>query len=361
MSKLSRLRTFAIRLIAAVNVLVVIALCVTGYAGMVSPERHPSSEMLTLLFPVPLLINLAFLLLWVFVRRQMIIIPVAGLLICLPAVRAYCPLNIPGSAPEGSIKVMSYNICGFTMDMPDGDMPSKAAKYVVEKNVDIVCFQEFKSFKCDSLRQRMLSETYPYMDSIQHKRLETIAVYSKYPILWHEAIPIEETNNVCGAFFLNIDGDTVMVLNCHLESNRLSDRDKHRFEKFVKRKSDHFDDRVITSKLTRSAAKRARQAQAISKYLKAHPNMSVVLCCDLNDTPISYAHHVLTRHLTDCHTATANGPGFTHKRDGIYVRIDNILCSDDWKPYACEIDTKVECSDHYPIICSLNKRQMPKK
>ena len=104
-----------------------------------------------------------------------------------------------------------------------------------------------------------------------------------------------------------------------------------------------------------------KQAEMISDYIHNHQNMSIVLCGDINDTPISYTHHILTKHLTDCYTKTGIGLGFSHKSKGIYVRIDNILCSDDMEPFECKINTNVELSDHYPIICSIKKRQKPKK
>ena len=58
--------------------------------------------------------------------------------------------------------------------------------------------------------------------------------------------------------------------------------------------------------------------------------------------------------------ASANGPGISYHLSGFFVRIDNILCSDDWKPYACKVDNSIQSSDHYPIVCWLKKQPGPK-
>ena len=80
-----------------------------------------------------------------------------------------------------------------------------------------------------------------------------------------------------------------------------------------------------------------------------------IVCGDFNDTPISYAHHLFCRRMTDAYRATANGIGRTFNRNAMYVRIDHIFCSEEWKPYACTVDRAAEASDHYPISCYLKR------
>lgn len=361
MNGVKKLSVFIFRMIAAVNIVVIVVMCVMGYAGMFSPEKHPSYEVLTLFFPIPLVINLVFLVFWLFVRLRYMWIPIVGLLICLPVVRSYCPFNIPHEAPEGSMKIMSYNVCRFSMDKEMVVTPGKLAKYIVEENADIVCMQEYFANKRDSLRKNYLTAVYPHVKVLNEPGKERVAVYSKYPFVKSEFIHVDASTNTCGAFYLDVDGDTVIVINCHLESTKLTDGEKDEIDDFVKRKRGDIDEQSIAEKLKSSAAKRAKQAEIIDDYIKKHQNMRIILCGDINDTPISYTHHVLTRHLTDCYTRTGNGPGFSHRSKGIYVRIDNILCSDNFEPFECKINTNIEFSDHYPIICSLKKRQNPKK
>lgn len=361
MSVIRNLSVFIFRMIAAVNIVVIVAMCIMGYAGLISPEMHPSYEVLTLFFPIPLVINLLFLVFWLFVRRRYMWIPIIGMLLCLPLIRSYCPINIPHKAPEGSLKIMSYNVCRFSMDKETEDTPGKMAEFIIKENADVVCLQEYHVNKHDSLRKKYLAKVYPYIRVLSAPRKECVAVCSKYPILEKELIRVDASSNLSGAFYLDVDGDTLLVINCHLESIKLTDGEKDEIDDFVKRKRETIDEQPIAEKLKSSAVIRAKQAEMISDYIHNHQNMSIVLCGDINDTPISYTHHILTKHLTDCYTKTGIGLGFSHKSKGIYVRIDNILCSDDMEPFECKINTNVELSDHYPIICSIKKRQKPKK
>ena len=108
-----------------------------------------------------------------------------------------------------------------------------------------------------------------------------------------------------------------------------------------------------------AAKKRTPQVEAINKFIEAHPGKIFVVCGDLNDTPISYTHHTISKNLTDCFVASGNGPGFTYEKNGMLVRIDYMLCSKNWQPYACTVDKSVDISDHYPVVCWLKKRAKP--
>ena len=36
--------------------------------------------------------------------------------------------------------------------------------------------------------------------------------------------------------------------------------------------------------------------------------------------------------------------------NGMYVRIDNVMCTDDLEPYSFHVDKKCNLSDHYPVV-----------
>ena len=113
---------------------------------------------------------------------------------------------------------------------------------------------------------------------------------------------------------------------------------------------------MLVVKLGEATRKRALQAEAVADYIRQHRDMSIILCGDFNDGPISYTHRTIAKGLTDCYVASGNGPGISYHHAGFFVRIDNMMCSDDWEPYECKIDRKISSSDHYPIVCYLKKR-----
>ena len=81
----------------------------------------------------------------------------------------------------------------------------------------------------------------------------------------------------------------------------------------------------------------------------------VIVCGDLNDSPISYTCKALSKTLTNAYTASGNGPGFSYNRNKLFYRIDHIFHSPAFKSYACKVDRSIKHSDHYPIACHLEK------
>ena len=60
--------------------------------------------------------------------------------------------------------------------------------------------------------------------------------------------------------------------------------------------------------------------------------------------------------LTDCFVTTGRGIGLSYNQKAFSFRIDHIFCSKDIQPYNCQIDDKMDASDHYPVICWLKIR-----
>ncbi|MBO4659281.1 MAG: endonuclease/exonuclease/phosphatase family protein [Prevotella sp.] len=356
-----KFKKITLRIIATANILVVAVLCATGYAGHINPTAHPSCEVLSLAFPIPLLLNLGFLLFWLVFHYRYVWIPIAGFLLCAPAVRAYCPFNFGKNAPADGLKVMSLNAHIFNYINEGNDLPNPTVDYVCNSGADIVCLQEAAIRRNKEQLKAQLKAKYPYNENEKDKKREYISVYSKYPIIRHEMVNLIGQRNLCGAFYIKMGNDTLLVVNCHLEGTRLSDEERDEFGQFVRRKTDKIHKRSIFQKLSAMGPMHARQAQGILDYITQQKVKYVVLCGDFNDSPLSYAHHLLTKHLTDCYTATGCGPGFTHRAHGMLVRIDNIMCSPNLEPFDCKIDSKANISDHNPISCTLKKRQKSKK
>ena len=113
--------------------------------------------------------------------------------------------------------------------------------------------------------------------------------------------------------------------------------------------------RETETKLKHSILMRPSQARIIEKDIDTSP-YDVLVTGDFNDNPISYTHRTIAKDLTDCYVSTGKGPGWSYARGGMRVRIDNILCSDEWEPYGAKVDTKVTVSDHYPVYCWLKMK-----
>lgn len=358
---LGKLKTIVYAIIMTVNIIVIVLMLLTGYSDRLNPETYPLLSTTGLLFPFFAAANAVFVVAWILLRPRYAIVPIVGLIVCYLPMRTYCPLNIRRDVPEKALKVVSLNAKNFdavAFPLNEASIPP-AIEYIKSLDADIICLQEAP---LNALQRRFLSDTYEYIDTVRRGvGGGCLAVISRYPIVGKERIDYASASNISAAFFVVIGGDTVAVINNHLEISGLSHDDRAEFSSIVHSAKDNIDhghlpgDTIkdgslrLFAKLGESAQRRAPQARAVADYIR-RCDKSIILCGDFNDSPISYAHHTIARTLTDCYAEGANGPGWSFRQYSMRVRIDNIMCSNDWQTYKCLTDNSVTVSDHYPII-----------
>ena len=110
---IKQLKKFTIQVIAGANVTTVITLLLVGYSDRLNPADHPLLSTLGMSFPFFLLINLAFLFFWLIFKWRMIWISVAGFVLAYVPISIYMPINARQDIPEGALKLISYNVCGY--------------------------------------------------------------------------------------------------------------------------------------------------------------------------------------------------------------------------------------------------------
>lgn len=357
------IRTFkkiVLQMIAGANVVTILTMLATGLAGYVNPAVSPWLTNAGLVFPIFLVVNLVFLLFWLMVKPLWALIPFLGMVICFKPIRNYMPLNVPAEAPADAIKVLSYNVWGFGT-AKNSDSVYAVVRYIADTNADIVCLQEVSA--STEVQEQLDSLVYPkyaYRDTLKNGAGGGVNIYSHYPIRSKEKIPYDSETNMSGAFVLDVNGEDVLVINNHLECTGLSLEERQKFKEMVKGEMGRHDARVeskrLIDQLGESAKARAIQARAVASYIRMHAYQSIICMGDFNDGPLSYAHRVINNELTDCYIATGNGPGISYHLSGFYVRIDNVLCSDDWEPYDFHVDSHIGASDHYPMVGWLKKK-----
>jgi len=353
------IKNFTIRMIAGANVASVILMMAVGYSDHLSPEHFALLSTAGLFFPLFLFVNFCFLFFWLIVKARYAFIPFLGFLLCYVPIRKYMPLNICSEPPAGSIKVLSYNTLSLAEGVTDEDGVNPIVKYVRRQNADIVCLQEAvpTAYEWEQI-DTLLRPLYPYIETINHPNGGNgLMVLSKFPILGKELIPYASKGNLSAAFRLSVKGKEVLLVNNHLETTGLSLEERRKFKNLVKGKLEtdtaEQTSKLLIVKLAEATKKRAPEADAVANYLSRYKGKSIILCGDFNDSPISYAHRTIAQDLTDCFIESGNGLGISYHRSGFYVRIDNIMCSKDWKPYGCKVDSKIAVSDHYPMLCYL--------
>ncbi len=358
---LNQIKKFIIHMMTGANIAAIILMLLVGFSYRLNPVEHPLTATVGLVFPVLLATNVAFLVLFLIFRKRLVIIPVAGLILCYIPIRYYSPINIPHATPDDAIKVMSYNV--FMFNRSDSTGLRRIADYVNNSGAAIVCMQEAD---VNDYVKAAFAQDYKYIDSARTANFsESQIILSKYPILSKTRINEDVKGCLCVAYEVLVDGDRTTVLNCHLEGTGLTPEERKDFHKLVKGnwKSDTIgaESKRMIVRLGEASRRRAPQIEGIIKYINSRKGEPVLLFADINDTPISYCRDQLAKNLTDCYVSTGNGPGISYHYNTFYVRIDNIMCSADWQPYNFKVDRDIDVSDHYPIWGYIKKTQHKNK
>lgn len=353
---LKRLKTSALAIAIVINVAVIALMAASGYAGHLSAAVHPRWAVLTLTFPFFLAADALCLLFWLCVRWRWAWLPIVGMLACAEPAWRYLPVHLGGGSDTAdAVKVLSYNVGGLSEGGNMSVSEEEVLDYLRESDADIICLQETAGDKIGQLSG---------YHSVSHMSNggDFVTLLSRVPILRAQKIDYDSRGNVSAAYWLRLKGRDVVVVNNHLETNRLSLNDRANFKDIIEgdvsARAARGESRQLLSKVARAARLRAPQAEAVSRFAREQRDSgrTVIVCGDFNDTPLSYTVRTIGDGLTDCYASSGLGPGWSYRKNAMHVRIDHIFCSDEWEPTGAKVDTKITASDHYPIYCWLKKR-----
>ena len=103
----------------------------------------------------------------------------------------------------------------------------------------------------------------------------------------------------------------------------------------------------------RAATRRAAQAEKVAAHMARSPH-PVILCGDLNDTPVSYVYQVLSKKLQDSFCERGFGFDFTYAGKIPGLRIDYVLPDETFQILEHQVPA-LELSDHYPVLVRLER------
>ncbi len=346
------------------NILAALLLLFSAFSPHLNPQTSPIGACAGLFFPIFLIINLVFLLLWLVVYRRYALLPLLLLLLCWDSIQAYAPMNWFGEkAPEEAIKVLSYNTRAFGNRTPHTkERPNEIIEYLRNSDADIICLQEYiygDKLKKKDIDYALRDYKYKHYYSME-KGWNGLGCYSRYPIV--AAKPINYPTNLNGsiAYYIKVKDDTLVVINNHLESNKIHESDVETYHQMVddpNKQNVSTGLRKLLTKLGKATAIRAKQTDKLMETLEDLQGKKVVLCGDLNDTPISYTHHQLNKVLKDAYAESGNGVGVSYNKNRLYVRIDHLFISENLSVYECQVDNSIAASDHYPISCYISWKE----
>lgn len=350
------------------NILVALILLITLSGSIISPEKFIFPAYFSLAFPLVVVLNIGFFFFWLLVRNWFFLISLSLLLFSASQINDTFAIHLGKTQPEVTsrpLRILTYNtMMSGKLEKHTASKPNKVIQYILDSKADIVCLQEFFTSSNneyityeDIMR---IFEKYPYKhiqykEKVSNKRMG-IATFSMYPMVNKQMIHYPSRYNLSIFSDININGTVIRLVNNHLESNRLTEKDKD-MPILLK---DRFDAENITGvtlhfskKLGMAYKLRAIQADAVAKVIAASP-YKVIVCGDFNDVPPSYAYTKVKGKLCDSFTEAGNGPGWTFNDRYYHFRIDYVLYdSTAFNPIKYQMD-KVKYSDHYPVLCELN-------
>jgi endonuclease/exonuclease/phosphatase family metal-dependent hydrolase len=351
------------------NHLAAIALLISYLAPHVSPENFWFIAFFGLAYPILVFINLFFVLYWSLQIRKRGFYSLIIILAGFSSLHRYVQLSL-NNTPSGAkklITVMSYNVKVF--DLYDWTKNLETRKRIFalvrDQAPEIACFQEYfhrdssKFSNTDSLMAmpKFRYNHVQYTSSVKYNQHFGIATFSNYPIVNRGRIDFGyKSNNVCIYSDIVIQKDTFRVYNMHLQSIAFSPEDYKYMEDLSKdvETEDVQHSKNILKRLKRAFVKRAQQADLISASIDASP-YPVIVCGDFNDTPASYTYATISSGLKDAFVESGNGFGRSYIGKFPSFRIDYILHSEKFKAYNFRT-IREELSDHYPVICYLEKQ-----
>ena len=354
-------------LLFSINLVVVGLFLLTIFSAHISPEKFLPTAYLSLALPLYVVGNIFFILMWAVFRKWMFLFSLLTLIVGIEAVNVVLPLNFRSQKLTDiesvtGVSFITYNTqANNMMANHSPERPNPVIKYMLDRNPDILCIQEYSACAADEhMTKSDLNEIfsiYPY----QHVHYHTdspwsafgVATFSKYPIINQQVLDLNSEYNT--AIYSDIQiGDTVIRLfNCHLESNKLTENDKL----MAVRLREQLDTEVLTGttlhlsrKLGAAYRIRAYQADTIATYIAKSP-YPVIVAGDFNDVPYSYAYTRIRGNLKDVFQEKGFGFDYTFNESIFKFRIDHILYDPIIEIKAFSLENEQKSSDHFPLYC----------
>lgn len=342
------------------------------YAAFVHPAVFILVPFLSLCFPVFLLLNLLWLIVFAltFQYRKLFIALIIQLFF-FTDIKKFYNISFSNYQPtENTLSVMSFNVKLFDLyNWQNNHLTrEKIFEYLKKHPADVMCFQEFytseDSNDFNNLKelQRIFPEYYfhyEYFVTLRKNDHWGLLTMSKYPIVKKFVIHFNNAkNNGCLYTDILFNHDTIRVFNLHLQS----------FSLYKKRKwkpnqppdnSNFFEALDSTAKgmnffekIYHNSILKAEQTESILKITE-QCSYPTIVAGDFNDLAYSYImRKIKSNHFTDAFIEKGNGFGITY-HDKIFLRIDYIFHDKNFQTldFITQNNKATKhISDHYPIL-----------
>ncbi|WP_447951557.1 endonuclease/exonuclease/phosphatase family protein [Chryseobacterium koreense] len=306
--------------------LVIVLLLGTLLNAYISPKTFAWLNLLSLTFPVLMIINVLMIIFWILTKKKRSIFFVLCSLMLINPTRRWVNFSFKNDVTS-NLKTMTLNIHGGLV----AGIQS-VYSYIERKDGDVVFAQEY----------------YPgnYQTNYKYalRNYEIVAIDSKYPIMSKRKVV--HTGNGNGFFAdIAVNGKKIRFINVYLNPFSLK---KEELRPTNKRNGmRHFG--FILNALLENFKIHQRQISQIRVAIDNSP-YPVILAGDFNAVPNSYEYYHLGKGLKDVFMEVGNGSSTSFHDYKFPIRIDYVFCSREIKPISYKVERSVKISDHFPVI-----------
>ena len=324
------------KIIFFVNTLAAFLLLFAYILPYIPPKSFSLLSVLSLAVPVLIVMNILFLLYWLFNVKKQLLLSLVVLLIGFNYITSIYKFTGSKTVEDAdNFSVINYNVRLFNLFewLPNKTVESDILKFLKSENPTIISFQEYRKSEIFRL------DTYEKFEYVSKGKVKSgQAIFSKFPIINSGLIEFPNTSN--STIFIDVvrKNDTIRVYNVHLQSSKVStkvsDLQKQGSEELTKQIGEVFQ-------------MQQSQAELIISHKAKCPYKSIITG-DFNNTAYSFVYDKIKGSHQDAFRVAGNGFGKTFNFNFIPLRIDFVLADSDFTVNGFK-NYDIKFSDHYPI------------
>lgn len=306
---------------------VLLALCATRLNAYVPPHIFGALNLLSLAFPVLLVVHIFLTLGWiVMLKKRALLFALASLLLVQPA-RTW--VNFAEKQSPGKIKILTLNgkYASFGAE--------KIRDLIRKENPDIAIFQE------------MITEDIKGYKKITYS---AVSMVSRHNIIHHENIISGGNNSEAMYADVDVNGHTVRIFNIYLEPFYF---DKKMIRPGENSAENEKKAKNVVSKLIKTFKVHETQVNTLKEMINDSP-YPVIAGGDFNAVPNSYEYYQIADNLRDGFVETGRGSATSFHDYKFPLRIDYLFSSGNIQPRTYRVDRSVRLSDHFPVIATFD-------
>lgn len=353
----------------------------SAYCGHINPAITAIPAVMVMMMPYLAILTALAAVAWLVSGKWITgALGIGSLIAASAPILSAVPLKLPNNPTDGKTEfsVLSWNcLHGWDQklmtgrsDRPENQLYNESLEFMLNSGADIICLQEMEQWEESEVPRltQDFKEKFAVLYRYEsHEVGKDTRVFSKYPVHNLPARQLAERNGVklpddwrmllkyYSFYRVNIDGRRLLLVNMHLFSPGLSDKEREvitdiRGTETVKASAREFKNSIL-GKMRNAFSVQARQLELLCEILKDYKD-PIVVCGDMNNVPESYTWRVMTRNgFKDAYSEVGFGHLITYNKHLFWLHLDQIMYRGALRPLKVTKD-RIKTSDHFPLMAS---------